>query len=66
MTLPKLRGGWHDIEWGGVGMIKLCGRKYVRLKTVAFALGITEAELCEKIVASGAEKYPPPAAMIEE
>ena len=65
VTLPKLRGGWFDIERYGVGCIRLQGMVYVSLKKVAFALRITEKELCAKIVASGAEKYPPPPELVE-
>ncbi len=61
MSLPKIRGGWREVERGGVAIILLNGMKYIWLKKVCFALGITEKELCAKIVASGAEKYPAPA-----
>jgi len=65
MTLPKIHGSWREAERGGVALVLLNGMKYIWLHKVCFALGISEKELLKKIADSGAEKYPPPAELVE-
>lgn len=65
MALPKIRGGWREVDRGGVAIILLCGMKYIWLKKVCFALGMTEKELLRRVRESGAGDYPPPAELVE-